>query len=61
MNAMSEIPYVQLNGSKTHRYLGCLNYSFACIEGESMIGAIKILQYHLVQLVLLHHWKDHMY
>lgn len=41
MNAMSEIPYVQLNGSKTHRYLGCLNYSFACIEGESMIGAIK--------------------
>lgn len=41
MNAMSEIPHVYLNGSATNRYLGCLNYSFACIEGESMIGAIK--------------------
>ena len=38
---MLEIPHVYLNGSKTKRYPGCLNLSFACIEGESMIGAIK--------------------
>jgi cysteine desulfurase len=38
---MLEIPHVYLNGSKTERYPGCLNVSFACIEGESMIGAIK--------------------
>lgn len=38
---MLEIPHVYLNGSRTERYPGCLNFSFACIEGESMIGAIK--------------------
>ncbi len=36
-----KLPHVNLNGSKTNRYMGCLNISFACIEGESMIGAIK--------------------
>ena len=36
-----KLEYVNLNGSKTSRYMGCLNVSFACIEGESMIGAIK--------------------
>ena len=36
-----ELSHVNLNGSKTERYMGCLNISFACIEGESMIGAIK--------------------
>ncbi len=41
IKSMLEIPYVYLNGSETKRYPGCLNISFACIEGESMIGAIK--------------------
>ncbi len=36
-----ELSHVNLNGSKTEGYMGCLNISFACIEGESMIGAIK--------------------
>lgn len=35
------LQHVHLNGSKTSRYMGCINVSFACIEGESMIGAIK--------------------
>jgi len=41
IESMAEIPHVNLNGSRTKRYPGCLNFSFACIEGESMIGAIK--------------------
>ena len=30
-----------LNGSETSRYIGNLNISFACVEGESMIMALK--------------------
>ena len=41
IESIAEIPHVYLNGSKTNRYPGCINFSFACIEGESMIGAIK--------------------
>ena len=41
INEMLIIPHVYLNGSAIQRYPGCLNFSFACIEGESMIGAIK--------------------
>ncbi|XVN42589.1 MAG: IscS subfamily cysteine desulfurase [Candidatus Rickettsia vulgarisii] len=38
-----EIPEVYLNGDKEHRYKGNLNLSFAYVEGESMILAIKDL------------------
>lgn len=41
IDAMLAIPEVYLNGCRERRYPGCLNFSFACIEGESMIGAIK--------------------
>lgn len=30
-----------MNGDKTQRYDGNLNISFACVEGESLIMAIK--------------------
>jgi cysteine desulfurase len=42
-NAMQEIPSVYLNGDKEKRIPGNLNFSFAGIEGESMIMAIKDL------------------
>lgn len=32
-----------LNGDEHQRYIGNLNISFACVEGESMIMAIKDL------------------
>jgi cysteine desulfurase len=35
------IPHVQLNGDPNHRYPGCLNYSFAYVEGESLLMALK--------------------
>mmetsp|Transcript_19474 Transcript_19474/g.19770 ORF Transcript_19474/g.19770 Transcript_19474/m.19770 type:complete len:215 (+) Transcript_19474:1016-1660(+) len=35
------IPDVQLNGHPTARYKGCLNYSFAYVEGESLLMALK--------------------
>ena len=41
LSEILQIPEVHLNGDKVQRYPGCLNLSFACIEGESMIGAIK--------------------
>lgn len=43
INQVLSLPHVYLNGNKVPRYPGCINFSFACIEGESMIGAIKQL------------------
>lgn len=43
LNAIMELPEIYLNGDRDHGYPGCLNLSFSCIEGESMIGAIKRL------------------
>lgn len=42
-NAITEIPCVYLNGDREKRIPGNLNFSFAGIEGESMIMAIKDL------------------
>ena len=39
--AVLQIPYTFLNGDAKQRVPGNLNISFSCIEGESMIGAIK--------------------
>ncbi len=41
--AVEKLTHVYLNGSETSRYIGNLNFSFAGIEGESMIMAIKDL------------------
>jgi cysteine desulfurase len=41
--AITNLTHVYLNGDKTNRYPGNLNFSFAGIEGESMIMAIKEL------------------
>ncbi|XP_044303463.1 cysteine desulfurase, mitochondrial isoform X2 [Varanus komodoensis] len=38
---MSEIPDVVLNGDPMHRYPGCVNLSFAYVEGESLLMALK--------------------
>lgn len=42
-NGIMETTFVYLNGDKEQRYPGNLNLSFAGIEGESMIMAIKDL------------------
>lgn len=39
----SRIPSVVLNGDAEQRYVGNLNYSFAYVEGESMLMALKNL------------------
>ena len=36
-----EVTHIVLNGSEESRYAGNLNISFACVEGESMIMALK--------------------
>ncbi|XP_060133209.1 cysteine desulfurase isoform X2 [Zootoca vivipara] len=40
-NIMSEIPDVIMNGDPVHRYPGCINLSFAYVEGESLLMALK--------------------
>ncbi|WP_410519982.1 IscS subfamily cysteine desulfurase [Candidatus Lariskella endosymbiont of Hedychridium roseum] len=41
IDAILQIPETYLNGDRLNRYPGCINISFAAIEGESMIAAIK--------------------
>nr|XP_046236880.1 cysteine desulfurase, mitochondrial [Scatophagus argus] len=38
---MSEIPDVVMNGDPEQRYPGCVNLSFAYVEGESLLMALK--------------------
>uniref|UniRef100_A0A8U7MUZ9 cysteine desulfurase n=1 Tax=Corvus moneduloides TaxID=1196302 RepID=A0A8U7MUZ9_CORMO len=38
---MSEVPDVVMNGDQEHRYPGCINLSFAYVEGESLLMALK--------------------
>lgn len=42
-NIHTQVPEVYLNGSKEQRYPGNMNLSFAYVEGESMILAIRDL------------------
>jgi len=35
------IPHVSQNGDPQHNYPGCVNYSFAYVEGESLLMALK--------------------
>lgn len=41
MDNLLSIEHTQLNGSKTERYAGCVNVSFAYVEGESLLMALK--------------------
>lgn len=38
---IDRIPEVAQNGDPEHNYPGCLNYSFAYVEGESLLMALK--------------------
>ncbi|OCT62859.1 cysteine desulfurase, mitochondrial [Xenopus laevis] len=40
-NIMRQIPEVVLNGDAVQRYPGCINLSFAYVEGESLLMALK--------------------
>ncbi|KAI0987887.1 hypothetical protein GJ496_005772 [Pomphorhynchus laevis] len=35
------LDHIIINGSISHRYPGCLNISFSCVEGESLLMALK--------------------
>lgn len=43
LDSIMTIPETYLNGDRNNRIAGNINISFSCIEGESMIGAIKNL------------------
>ncbi|KAM9296809.1 cysteine desulfurase [Gastrophryne carolinensis] len=40
-NIMNNIPEVMMNGDAEQRYPGCINLSFAYVEGESLLMALK--------------------
>ena len=40
-DALLAMPHTTLNGSPTHSYPGCVNVSFAYVEGESLLMALK--------------------
>ncbi|QPG75747.1 cysteine desulfurase [Brettanomyces nanus] len=40
-NSLLSLPYTQFNGSKEHHFAGCVNVSFAYVEGESLLMALK--------------------
>lgn len=42
-NILNNIPYTYLNGDRKCRFPGNINISFACVEGESLILALKDL------------------
>lgn len=37
----AKLTHVIRNGDPTHSYPGCVNLSFACVEGESLLMALK--------------------
>ncbi|CCH59940.1 hypothetical protein TBLA_0C01250 [Henningerozyma blattae CBS 6284] len=41
MNGLLSIANTSLNGSKEHRYPGCVNVSFSYVEGESLLMALR--------------------
>ncbi|ODV83626.1 hypothetical protein CANARDRAFT_29851 [[Candida] arabinofermentans NRRL YB-2248] len=41
MDSLLAMEHTQLNGSKDKRYAGCVNVSFAYVEGESLLMALK--------------------
>lgn len=41
INSLLRLDKVYLNGDRNNRWLGCLNFSFAGIEGESLMMAIN--------------------
>jgi len=41
IRGIATIPHVVLNGDPVHRYAGNLNFSFAYVEGESLLMALK--------------------
>uniref|UniRef100_A0A2K6TJC9 cysteine desulfurase n=1 Tax=Saimiri boliviensis boliviensis TaxID=39432 RepID=A0A2K6TJC9_SAIBB len=40
-NIMKRLPDVVMNGDPEHHYPGCINLSFAYVEGESLLMALK--------------------
>lgn len=41
MHGLLSIEHTSLNGSMEHRYPGCINISFAYVEGESLLMALR--------------------
>ena len=46
IDGLSDVPHVVQNGDLDSRYPGCVNLSFAYVEGESLLMALKVLFHH---------------
>ena len=44
IDGLADVPHIVQNGDPYARYPGCVNLSFAYVEGESLLMALKVLQ-----------------
>ena len=42
IDGLADVPHVVQNGDPHARYPGCVNLSFAYVEGESLLMALKV-------------------
>ena len=42
IDGLADVPHVVQNGDPLARYPGCVNLSFAYVEGESLLMALKV-------------------
>ena len=43
IDGLADVPHIVQNGDPYSRYPGCVNLSFAYVEGESLLMALKVL------------------
>ena len=43
IDGLADVPHVVQNGDQFSRYPGCVNLSFAYVEGESLLMALKVV------------------
>ncbi len=56
----SQLEYVVFNGDPDHTYPGCVNLSFAYVEGESLLMALKVKfgQMVLLEIIFVTYFKS---
>jgi cysteine desulfurase len=42
IDGLADVPHIVQNGDPYARYPGCVNLSFAYVEGESLLMALKV-------------------
>jgi cysteine sulfinate desulfinase/cysteine desulfurase-like protein len=57
---MGALPSVVRNGDTTASYPGCVNLSFHCVEGESLLMALKVKPSFLLHVLRFARGEAHL-